>query len=201
MARRRAAATPRKPAGDVRVVNDAIELVPVDALTPHPENPRKGDLDAISQSLEAHGFYGVVVAQRSTGYVLAGNHRLLAAQQAHLDQLPVAWLEVDDDEARRILLADNRSNDLASYDDPKLKELLATLEGSAKGLLGTLYEAGEDHQSTLRYLETHFGNYIGPVTLGHSLVSYPLDMHGEVMKALAPLMDDPRLKIRHTAVT
>ena len=53
----------------------AYELVAPRALRPHPRNPRRGDVDAIEESIAENGFYGCVVAQRSTGYILAGNHR------------------------------------------------------------------------------------------------------------------------------
>ena len=178
-----------------QVVNAAVELVSVEVLSTHPENPRKGDVGAIAASLEAHGFYGVVVAQRSSGYVLAGNHRLLAAREAGLTEVPVAWLDCDDDEARRILLADNRSSDLAAYDEVRLAELVSALEASAAGLAGTLYDVATP-ESVLEYSELRSE----PLTQGHFLVSYPLDLHGEVWSVLEQL-DDPRVKVRSSVGT
>lgn len=163
-----------------RVVNAAVETVPLDQLRPHPENPRVGDVDAISDSLDAHGFYGVLVAQRSTGHVLAGNHRLLAARRRGLTELPVAWLDVDDDEARRILLADNRTADLATYDDSVLTALLTALEATDDGLSGTLYDEDDAADVALRLMELE----PEPLTLGHFLVSYPLEQHGAVAAML-----------------
>lgn len=55
--------------------------VRLDRLATHPENPRQGDVAAIAASIETNGFYGAVVAQKSSGHVLAGNHRLLAARE------------------------------------------------------------------------------------------------------------------------
>jgi len=110
-----------------------FESVAVDALKPHPSNPRKGDVGAIVTSIEANGFYGAVVAQRSTGYILAGNHRWMAAKESGLGSVPVLWLDVDDDRAKRILLADNRTNDLASYNDAALAEILAGLSPDFAG--------------------------------------------------------------------
>ena len=106
---------------------EQVAMVKVDELSQHPKNPRTGNIGAIQESIEANGWYGTVVAQRSTGYVLAGNHRLQAAQLVGIESVPVYWVDVDDDTAARILLADNRVNDLASYNDEALKELLSEM--------------------------------------------------------------------------
>lgn len=121
------------------VLDQSYELVPVDDLKPHPDNPRRGNLAVIGESVAANGFYGSVVAQRSTGYVLAGNHRLAAARAAGVTKIPVLWADVDDIRAKRILLVDNRSNDQAIYDDA---ELAAILE-DAPDLTGTGYTIEE----------------------------------------------------------
>lgn len=57
------------------LLEQEFELVDVDRLTPHPENPRKGDEETIGNSIDGNGFYGACVVQRSTGHVLVGNHR------------------------------------------------------------------------------------------------------------------------------
>jgi DNA modification methylase len=135
----------------VRVINQTTETAPIDALRPHPRNPRQGDIGAIHQSIEANGFYGTVIAQRSTGFILAGNHRWRAAQQDGADSIPVTWVDVDDDHALRILLADNRTNDLATYNDEALAELLKDLHASTGTLLGTGYD-GDDLDELLAEL-------------------------------------------------
>lgn len=116
-----------------KLATQQYEVASVDELRQHPQNPRKGDVAVIAKSIDVNGFYGAVVAQRSTGYVLAGNHRLLAAKQHGIDELPVLWLDVDDDAARRILLVDNRANDLASYDNDQLAELLRDIDLDGTG--------------------------------------------------------------------
>lgn len=117
----------------MEIINQQYEIVPIARLKQHPRNPRKGNVDAIAESIEHNGFYGAVVAQRSTGYVLAGNHRLKAAGAKRGATVPVVWVDVDDERALRILLADNRTNDLAGYDDGELVKLLGelpTLDGT-----------------------------------------------------------------------
>lgn len=109
------------------------DVTSVEELRMHPQNPRQGDVDLIASSVDVNGFYGAVIAQRSTGYVLAGNHRLLAAQKLGIPVLPVIWLDVDDDAARRILLVDNRASDVASMDDEQLVALLREIGTEGTG--------------------------------------------------------------------
>lgn len=117
--------------------------VPIDSLRRHPENPRQGDIGAIHQSIQANGFYGAVIVQKSTGFILAGNHRWEAARHAGLETIPAHLIDVDDDRARRILLVDNRTNDLASYDDAELIDLLKTIRDGTGTLDGTGFD-GDD---------------------------------------------------------
>lgn len=102
---------------------------PIDRLTEHPDNPRRGDEDAIDASMASHGFYGAVLAQESTGRIIAGNHRARVARRRGEATVPTLFLDVDDDKARRLLLVDNKSNDLAGYDDAELARVLADLDG------------------------------------------------------------------------
>ena len=97
-------------------------------LQAHPRNPRRGDVDAIRDSIRRNGFFGVIIAQEETGYVLAGNHRLQAAKAEGITHVPTMWVSCDDDTAARILLADNRANDLAVYDDSELLSLLSEFD-------------------------------------------------------------------------
>lgn len=121
----------------------ASETVGIDDVRPHPKNVRQGDIGAIAQSLSAHGQYRAIVAQRSTGHILAGNHTWKAAKQLGWKNISVHWLDIDDDRAMRILLADNRANDLANYDDAALLDVLRDMATSTDSLAGTLYDADD----------------------------------------------------------
>lgn len=123
----------------MKVLNQSVEMVPVGALRLHPRNVNNGDVGAIHESIKHNGFYGTIVAQRSTGYVLAGNHRLQAAQHAGATEVPVVWVDVDDDHALRILLADNRTTRLGSDDPEALARLLQEIADTAGTLDGTGY--------------------------------------------------------------
>jgi hypothetical protein len=109
------------------------ETVSAAKLTLHPENPRRADIARLAESLREHGQYKPLVVQRSTGYVLAGNHTLLAARELGWDDIAVVYLDIDDLRARKILLMDNRVTDNASYDNDALLELLASLDNDFTG--------------------------------------------------------------------
>lgn len=115
-------------------------LVPIDQVMQFPDNPRNGDIDLIAESLTINGMYQPVVVQRSTGHILAGNHRYAALLSLGETQIPALFIDVDDEQATRIALIDNRSSDLARYDDALLLELLESLSSEDEaGLLGTGY--------------------------------------------------------------
>ena len=120
------------------ILAETTRLVAVSKLKEHPDNPRRGDVEAIKESIRANGFFAPLVVRRATGHVLAGNHRLKAALALGMKKLPVAYVDVDAKTAKRILLADNRASDFADYDDGALLNLLQGLQ-SAGDLLGSLY--------------------------------------------------------------
>lgn len=113
--------------------------VPVDSLKPYPGNPRRGNVDSIVKSLERNGQYRPIVVNKRTSEVLAGNHTLLAAKKLGWDEIAATFVDVDEDQAARIVLVDNRANDVAGYDDDELRELLESLPD----LDGTGYDDDE----------------------------------------------------------
>jgi ParB-like chromosome segregation protein Spo0J len=118
----------------------AVERVPVAELRTYHRNPRIGDVDAIRRSLTVNGQYRPIVANRGThtgrpSEVLAGNHTLMAARDAGWADIAVCWVDVDGDQAARIVAADNRTADLGAYDE----EILAALLGELPDLEGTGY--------------------------------------------------------------
>lgn len=128
----------------VRILNEGTpSLVKLTKLKNHPNNPRKGSVDDIAESFSTNGFWGYLVVQKSTGFVLIGNHRLKAARKLKMPEVPVVYVDVDDEEAERICLADNRHSDLGTYDDSKLADMLSRLLDTDLGLRGLGYTEGD----------------------------------------------------------
>jgi len=115
------------------------ELVDVGAISPHPKNPRRGDVEAIMASITANGWHGALTVQRSTGFVVAGNSRLRAAKALGMTKVPVIWRDLDDATAEALLVADNRATDLGYFDEEALGALLV----NANDLAGMLYSAAD----------------------------------------------------------
>ncbi len=113
------------------------ERVAIGSVRPHPKNPRRGNVDAIATSLKAHGQFRPLLVQRSTGFIIGGNHTWQAMRRLKWREADVVFLDVDDDEAARILLADNRTSDLSGYDDSGLMALLKDLAESPAGIEAT----------------------------------------------------------------
>lgn len=125
----------------------SLETVQIDAdqIREHPQNPRKGDVEAIKQSMQANGVYRPIIVQKSSGYILAGNHTYRAMRELGETRIPVIFVDVDDDTATRILLADNRTADLGDYNHETLIQLLQDIPD----LDGTGYDP-QDLENLLR---------------------------------------------------
>lgn len=117
-------------------------------LKPYPKNPRKGDINIIAQSLKVNGQYRPIVVNKRTMEIVAGNHTFKAAQQLKWKKIAVGYIDVDEPTARKIMLADNRSNDAATYDYELLAEVIAEVDDVS----GTGY-SDEDRESLLHLLQ------------------------------------------------
>lgn len=130
-----------------------VHEIPVGDLALLPGNPREGDVGAVSESMRVNGVYQPIIVNKGTHTgrpfeVIAGNHRAQAAQQLGHDTIPAVILDVGEEQATRIALADNRTSDLATYNDDALALMLQQLPD----LTGTGYD-GDDLDQLLRSLE------------------------------------------------
>jgi site-specific DNA-methyltransferase (adenine-specific) len=110
--------------------NLKVETFKISDLSTYHKNPRRGDVDAIAESLKARGQYRPIVVNIGTHAshdyeILAGNHTYLAAKKLGWKTIQATTVDVDDDQAAQIVLADNRLADLGGYDDETLSALLS----------------------------------------------------------------------------
>jgi ParB-like chromosome segregation protein Spo0J len=118
-----------------------VKVFAIDDLQPFEGNPRIHNDALLQESLKAHGQFKPIVvnAGSHTGRVneiLAGNGTLEAARSIGWTKIDGVLLDVDDITAKKINVIDNRSNDVASYDNEMLAALLSEI-ASEDDLAGT----------------------------------------------------------------
>jgi ParB-like nuclease domain len=152
-------------------------------LNPYYKNARRGDIDAIAESLKTLGQFKPLVVNLGTltgrpNEILAGNHTAQAATKIGLENVQVAWVDVDEETATKIVVADNRTSDLSSYDNDALADLL----GGLQDYTGT----GFSHSDYTRLLpkpaagEDEWTDYKVP----NFVVSYQLVFDDEAQQAI-----------------
>jgi hypothetical protein len=129
--------------------------VPIDDVKVHPGNYRRGNVEAIQESLTRFGQVRPVVVQLRTGFVVAGNHTLRAARALEWEKIAAVAVDLSDEDADAYLLADNRLSDIAENDDKALGELLERMMLAGQlGGTGWSPDAVDDHMAALDALPT-----------------------------------------------
>ena len=121
------------------VIVKSTEEIKISTIRTYDKNPRIGNVDIIAESLSKNGQFKPIVVNKRTMQVLAGNHTYLAARSLGWETIYASYIDVDDDTAKRIVLADNKTSDMGTYDDSILAELLASLPE----VTGTGYSVAE----------------------------------------------------------
>lgn len=135
------------------IIRQRYDVVPIDSLEPHPQNVNEGDIGAVADSIDALGFYGACLVQESSGLIIAGKHRWLAARENNEEAIPALFVDVDDDTALRIMLGDNRHARLGHDEPQSLADLLTYLASETpRGLAGTGFD-GDDLDELLSELD------------------------------------------------
>lgn len=119
---------------------------PISAVHPYPGNPRVGDTEIIKRSLAKHGQFKPIVANRPTGDILAGNHVWQSVCELGWTEVAVVWVEVDEEQAREMVLVDNRAAEMGSFNDDALAELLAEVDA------GSLIDVGYSEEDLAELL-------------------------------------------------
>lgn len=112
------------------VKEQKVELMEVESIIPYVNNPRKNDKAAeeIAELIKRFGFrYAIHVDKKNV--IISGHTRLKSAKILGLKKVPVVVdADLSPDDVKALRLADNRSNELALWDDQKLGDELRELE-------------------------------------------------------------------------
>jgi ParB family chromosome partitioning protein len=112
-----------------------LQMIQVEKLHPHPDNPRKviGDVSELAESIKANGILqNLTVVPNNDNWddftVIIGHRRLAAAKQAGLTELPCAVVEMTEKEQLSTMLTENmQRSDLTVYEEAKGCQLLLDL--------------------------------------------------------------------------
>jgi len=119
-----------------------IERINVAELSLDPSNVRKHDrknLDAIKASLRKFGQQKPIVVD-AKGIVLAGNGTLTAAQELGWTEIDIIRTELEGVEATAFAIADNRTAELAEWEEDKLNAVLKSLQDEGFELVDVGFE-------------------------------------------------------------
>ncbi len=116
----------------------AAIYVPLEKLKPWAKNPRKNDhvVDELAAGMRRFGFGAPLIARQENGEIIAGHTRLKAAIKLKLTHVPVRYMDLSEQEAHLLALADNRLGEKAAWDDGALLELLQSFAPGDRGVAG-----------------------------------------------------------------
>lgn len=107
-----------------------IETVSVVDVRPYSNNPRKNTraVDAVSESIRQCGYCSPIVVDENM-LILAGHTRLMAIKKLGWTEVEVCIKEgLTDEQKRKYRLLDNKTNELAAWDDNALARELEGLD-------------------------------------------------------------------------
>jgi ParB-like chromosome segregation protein Spo0J len=108
----------------------AYETVRLETLVPDSANARKHserNIEEIMRSLREFGQHAPLVVQKSTNLILVGNGRYEAMRRLGWSEAQAQFVDDDNITAVRRALADNRTAELAEWDDDALASLVKGL--------------------------------------------------------------------------
>jgi ParB-like chromosome segregation protein Spo0J len=119
-----------------------LTTIKITELSLDPSNVRKHsrrNLDAIKASLRKFGQQKPIVVD-AKGIVLAGNGTLTAAQELGWTEIQIVRTELAGVEATAFAIADNRTAELAEWEEDKLNAVLKSLQDEGFELVDVGFE-------------------------------------------------------------
>lgn len=110
----------------------AVEAWPVDRPKPYAKNPRRNDaaVEKVAASIREFGWAQPIVVD-GDGVIIIGHTRLKAAKKLGLKTVPVlVRADLTPEQVAALRLADNKTAELAEWDEPLLAAELDALVGA-----------------------------------------------------------------------
>ncbi len=131
---------------DLSYISESLRFLaePIEGLTPDPANARKHDrknLDAIRSSFERFGMVKPIAVRKADGVVVAGNGRLKVARELGWTHVAVVRMDGTPAQLTAFALADNKTAELAEWDDLALADAMRVAGEAAVDLSGLGWSA------------------------------------------------------------
>lgn len=133
-----------------------VRLIPVSAIAPHPEQPRRYfDEDALNELAASIAERGIIqpIVVRPHGHtyqIVAGERRWRAAQRAQLHEVPVVVRDYTDSETLQIALVENiQRQDLNAIEEAEAYNRLLDEFGHTQEVLARTVHKSRSHVANL----------------------------------------------------
>jgi len=184
---------------------DGLASVPVAAIEPHPEQPRRHfdaeALDELAASIAERGvIQPVIVRQLGEGsyQLVAGERRWRAAQRAQLHEIPALIRDLDEREVAALALIENiQREDLNPVEEARAYKRLAQLEGLPHLEIAKLVGKSRSHVANFIRLLSLPASVVAHVEAGRLDMGHARALVGhEDAEALAQQAVDRKLTVR-----
>lgn len=158
----------------------AVRMIPVSAIAPHPEQPRRhfdeAALDELAASIAQRGVIQPIIV-RPHGHdfqIVAGERRWRAAQRARLHEVPVVVRDYTDSETLQIALLENiQRQDLNAIEEARAYQRLLDEFGHTQEELARAVHKSRSHVANLLRLldlppEVQAQVVEGKLAMGHA---------------------------------
>ncbi|MCP9308433.1 ParB/RepB/Spo0J family partition protein [Zymomonas mobilis] len=142
--------------GNENAPSGAVRSLPVAAIFPHPNQPRRifdeTALNELTESIAQRGvLQPIVVRPKGSGWqIVAGERRWRAAQRARLHDIPVIVREFDESETLEVALIENiQRSELNAIEEAKAYQRLAEQFGHSPEALSKLVRKSRSHITNL----------------------------------------------------
>ena len=106
-----------------------IQSVKLKDVFPYYDNPRDNTdaIEPVKESFKKFGFIKPIVCDKK-GVIICGHTRYVAAFQLGLEYVPVVYSDMDDEQAKKFRIADNKLAEKSEFDETELLEELRKMD-------------------------------------------------------------------------
>ena len=106
-----------------------IESLKLKDIFPYYDNPRDNTnaIEPVKESFNKFGFIKPIICDKK-GVIICGHTRYVAAYQLGLEYVPVIYSDMDDEQAKKFRIADNKLAEKSEFDENELLEELRKMK-------------------------------------------------------------------------